>query len=104
MRFRPTLLFCALALGLSGLASAAQKSKDDAEPAPTRDQFRTSQNNLRQLGIAMHAGHDVGQAFPNNIKGRDGKALLSWRVAILPYLEQDNLFKSFKLDEAWDSE
>ena len=30
--------------------------------------------------------------------------LLSWRVLILPYIEQDNLFKEFHLDEPWDSE
>jgi hypothetical protein len=31
-------------------------------------------------------------------------SLLSWRVAMLPYLEQDVLYRQFKLDEAWDSE
>src|SRR5262249_47458476 len=29
---------------------------------------------------------------------------LSWRVAILPYLGEDKLYKQFKLDEPWDSE
>src|SRR5205807_1793185 len=28
---------------------------------------------------------------------------LSWRVALLPYLEQNPLYKAFKLDEPWDS-
>src|SRR5205823_763689 len=31
-----------------------------------------------------------------------GKPLLSWRVLLLPYIEQDNLYKQFKLDEPWD--
>jgi len=35
---------------------------------------------------------------------KQGKPLLSWRVALLPYVEQDNLYKQFKLDEPWDSE
>src|SRR5207248_2297468 len=34
---------------------------------------------------------------------KDGKALLSWRVAILPYIEQQPLYNKFKLDEPWDS-
>ena len=34
---------------------------------------------------------------------RPGKPLLSWRVLILPYLEQDALYKEFHLDEPWDS-
>ncbi|HEV3237767.1 MAG TPA: DUF1559 domain-containing protein, partial [Gemmataceae bacterium] len=42
--------------------------------------------------------------LPHDITDKDGKALLSWRVAILPYLEQDGLHKQFKLDEPWNSE
>jgi RNA polymerase sigma factor (sigma-70 family) len=34
--------------------------------------------------------------------GQGGKALLSWRVTLLPYLGEDNLYKQFKLDEPWD--
>jgi hypothetical protein len=64
-----------------------------------------SANNLKQIGLALHNFHDVHKAFPPSaIYGKDGKALLSWRVAVLPYLDQDNLYKQFKLDEPWDSE
>jgi RNA polymerase sigma factor (sigma-70 family) len=34
--------------------------------------------------------------------GKEGKALLSWRVTLLPYLGEDNLHKQFRLDEPWD--
>jgi RNA polymerase sigma factor (sigma-70 family) len=34
--------------------------------------------------------------------GQGGRALLSWRVTLLPYLGEDNLYKQFKLDEPWD--
>src|SRR5204863_3386120 len=33
-----------------------------------------------------------------------GKPLLSWRVEILPFIEENELFKQFHLDEPWDSE
>src|SRR5512147_3147612 len=33
---------------------------------------------------------------------KDGKPLLSWRVMILPYIEEDALFREFHLDEPWD--
>jgi hypothetical protein len=36
------------------------------------------------------------------IGGTGGKALLSWRVTLLPYLGEDNLYKQFKIDEPWD--
>jgi Protein of unknown function (DUF1559) len=37
------------------------------------------------------------------VYGPDGTPLLSWRVLLLPYIEQDELYKEFKLDEPWDS-
>ena len=36
--------------------------------------------------------------------GPDGRPLYSWRVLLLPYIEQEPLFKEFHLDEPWDSE
>jgi len=63
-----------------------------------------STNNLKQIGLAMHNHLSVNNAFPGPIRDKDGKALLSWRVAILPYLEQQALYNEFHLDEPWDSE
>jgi hypothetical protein len=60
-------------------------------------------NNLRQLALAMHNYHAVYNRMPGDICGPDGQPLLSWRVALLPYLGQDQLFKQFNLDEPWDS-
>jgi hypothetical protein len=65
-----------------------------------------SANNLKQIGLAMHSFHDTNGRFPAAAiydKARK-KPLLSWRVHLLPFLEQDNLYRQFKLDEPWDSE
>lgn len=43
------------------------------------------------------------QRLPANITAKDGKPLLSWRVELLPYLEQNALYQQFKNDEPWDS-
>jgi hypothetical protein len=59
-------------------------------------------NNLKQIGLAVHNYHDVHNALPTDVVGPDGKALLSWRVQLLPYLEQDNLFKQLDMTKAWD--
>lgn len=68
-------------------------------------QRMSSQNNMKQILLAFHNLHDANNAFPAQaITAKDGKPLLSWRVAILPYIEQDALYKKFKLDEPWDSE
>ena len=72
----------------------------------SREAARRAQcvNNLKQIALAMHNYHSANNAFPQT---RDldekGKPLLSWRVAILPYIEQQELYNKFKLDEPWDS-
>jgi hypothetical protein len=64
-----------------------------------------SSNNLKQIALALHNYEAKNGVFPPAaIVDKKGKPLLSWRVAILPYIEQDNLYKKFKLDEPWDSE
>lgn len=62
-------------------------------------------NNMRMLGVAMHNYHAVYNKFPAGAStDAQGKPLLSWRVLILPYIEQQPLFDQFHLDEPWDSE
>jgi hypothetical protein len=60
-------------------------------------------NNLKQIVLALHNYESTYQILPNGIKDEQGQLLLSWRVQILPYLEQGPLFQKFKLDEPWDS-
>ena len=57
------------------------------------------------LGVMfMECKRDKG-AFPDNIYTKDGKRLLSWRVALLNYGDSGDiaLYKRFHLDEPWDS-
>jgi len=66
---------------------------------------RKAKTNLKQIALAMHNYHDTYGTFPPHaIYSKDGKPLLSWRVMILPYIEQNNLYQQFHLDEPWDSE
>jgi hypothetical protein len=44
-----------------------------------------------------------GRLPPAVKHGNDGQPLYSWRVLLLPFLEQQNLFSQFNLDEPWDS-
>ena len=62
-------------------------------------------NDMKQIALAMHNYHDANGHFPPDaVPGPAGKAKLSWRVHLLPYLEQQELFNQFKLDEPWNSE
>jgi hypothetical protein len=64
-----------------------------------------STNNLKQIALAMHNFHDANKGLPNHAirHPKTGDPLLSWRVAILPYIEQLALYQQIKLDERWDS-
>jgi beta-lactamase regulating signal transducer with metallopeptidase domain len=62
-------------------------------------------NNLKQIALALHNYHDVHKHFPPAVLlGPDGKTKYSWRVAILPYIEQQELYRQYDFNEPWDSE
>ena len=64
-----------------------------------------SANNLKQLAMGMHNYHDVNQRFPMsaNVLGPGNNPPHSWRVAILPYIEEEALFRLYRFNEPWDS-
>ena len=64
-----------------------------------------STNNIKMMMLAMLNYESArGQLPAQAICDANGKPLLSWRVAILPYLEEQALYDQFRLDEPWDSE
>ena len=99
-----TRIALALVLGFLSLACVAAPIPKDSEKLgpPTEKELQASQENLKKLGIAIHTHYDDHNAVPRNIADKDGKALLSWRVQMLPYIDA-KLHKEFKLDEPWDS-
>ena len=107
MRTR-TLGLAAVALASAALlapvhSAPAPPERAPGEPPPTDAELRRSATTLKLIGIAIHSYHDAFNRLPADVVGKDGKPLLSWRVLILPYIEQENLFNQFKLDEPWDS-
>ncbi|QDV38406.1 DUF1559 domain-containing protein [Tautonia plasticadhaerens] len=61
-------------------------------------------NNIKQLGLAMHNYHERHKSFPPAYStDAEGRPLLSWRVHLLAFLEEQTLFDEFHLDEPWDS-
>lgn len=62
-----------------------------------------TQNNLKQIVLAMHSFHDMSKKLPPAASfGADGKPNLSWRVHILPFIEQIDLYQQFDLNAPWD--
>ena len=81
------------------MVPAVQKTRDAAGRVQ-------SMNNLKQMSLATINMADSNQgALPAAaIYFKEGEPLLSWRMAILPYIEQEDLYKQFHLDEPWDSQ
>jgi hypothetical protein len=62
------------------------------------------EEHLRQLVAALDRYHETKGSYPPPaICDAAGRPLLSWRVALLPYLNEQALYGEFKLDEPWDS-
>jgi uncharacterized protein DUF1559 len=91
---------------LGGYAAALGTLFDAVGKVRTAAARMKDSNNLKQIGLAMHNVHSAYDRFPSPDRGMDANAKpgLSWRVHILPFIEQEALYRQFKLDEPWDSE
>ncbi len=66
--------------------------------------FGYSQFSLRYVGLCLQSYHEInGMLPPAVVTDRNGKPLYSWRVLLLPYLDEVETYREFKLDEPWDS-
>jgi prepilin-type processing-associated H-X9-DG protein len=73
-----------------------------AREAARRNQ---SANNMKMIGLAMHNYHDVHGRLPATANvDENGEPLLSWRVHLLPFMDERDLYEQFHLDEPWDSD
>jgi prepilin-type N-terminal cleavage/methylation domain-containing protein len=56
-------------------------------------------NNLKQIGLAMHNHHDVHGRLP--AFSTAGSDAATWAVMLLPFMEQDNLFRQWDLSRSY---
>src|SRR6266478_4077273 len=56
------------------------------------------QNNLKQIALACQNFHDTYRWLPPS---RPADDYVTWAVLILPYIEEGNLYKQFKIDQLW---
>ncbi len=89
--------FCVIGMFIAVALPGFQAAREAARRAQCT-------NNLKQISIALHNYYEDYDRFPPPaVTDAEGKPLLSWRVLILPYLDQPELYARFKLDEPWDS-
>lgn len=93
------VVLAAIVVVLIGLLLPAQQTSCGGSRA------MNSSNKLKQIGLALHNYHDLYGVFPPAyVADEAGKLLYSWRVLILPFLEQEALYQRFDLTQAWDSD
>jgi hypothetical protein len=101
-------------LAITGIASGAIGSCLSVPliiglAVPTVQRFRDvdarmrSRHNLQRLALAMQRYHDINGTFPAAGGGLNIHPGLSWRVTLLPFLQEESLFRQFRLDEPADS-
>lgn len=84
-----TVLFSALSLGVRG---ACEAEKRWACP-----------NRLKGIAWALHQYHaEYGSFPPAYVCDKEGRRAHSWRVLILPYLDEDELYSQYRFDEPWN--
>jgi hypothetical protein len=96
----------ALAVAAAGLGAGSGVAAADPprQGAPGPDAARQVALNLDRIGLAIHKHLMAHDAFPGSaVCDAAGKPLLSWRVAVLPYLGEGALYDEFRRDEPWDS-
>lgn len=84
-----SMVFLLLIPAISQVGKAAQRAQ--------------STNQMRQIVLGSLMFESARRVLPDDIKSADGEPLLSWRVAILPFIERQDLYAKFKLNEPWNS-
>jgi prepilin-type processing-associated H-X9-DG protein len=89
--FHLLVIVAIIAILIGLLLPAVQKVREAAARM-------NSQNNMRQIGIACHNYMDTNGKLPPGVDGKNFSGL----VYLLPYLEQDNVFKMIDLTKSPD--
>jgi prepilin-type N-terminal cleavage/methylation domain-containing protein/prepilin-type processing-associated H-X9-DG protein len=79
------------------LLPAVQKTREAANRM-------SCQNNLKQLGLAIHTFHDANGHLPSTQRPPSNAAPLprqGWMLFILPYIEQSNLYNQYDFTQSW---
>lgn len=87
-----------IAVLIAILLPAVQKVRDAANRT-------TCQNNLKQIGLALHGYHDSKKNFPGNTRpaATANSARMRWFTKVLPFLEQANISRQYDPGSNWDS-
>ena len=82
--------------GLSWLIPALPAAREEAR-------FSQCRGHMKQLLLGMYNYEDQFQRLPVSQNAEPGQPPHSWRVAVLPFMDQQKLWEEYHFDQAWDS-
>jgi Protein of unknown function (DUF1559) len=88
---------------VTSVKKGIEQAQKDWEAAIAEAESEQSSQNLDEIGQAIIAYEAANRSLPQNSYDDQGRPLLSWRVHLLPYMKEAELYKKFRLDEPWDS-
>ena len=83
-------------IGILGLVTLWPPAVSQARAAAARTQCK---NNLKQIGLALHNYHDIHRMFPTPVQQKLDR---SWRVTLLPFMQEEKLYEQYHQDAPWD--
>ncbi len=90
------LTFVAFILSMPALMSALTAP-------PNRTPTNETRNTLRQLAVAVYLYEEQHGPLPRVVYDENGRPMHSWRVLILPIIEEPTLYKQYRFEEPWNS-
>lgn len=98
---KPTLLEWLVILAVVAVLVALLLPR--VRQAVNRARSARCRENLALIGLGLHTYHDDHERLPPaSVRDAEGRALHSWRVLILPYLDQHEVYVRYWQDEPWD--
>lgn len=81
---------------IAALLPAVQAARESARRAQCT-------NNLKMIALAMHNYEATWGMFPPAITtDQEGRPMHSWRVLLLPYLEEQSLYSAYNFEQPWN--
>ena len=95
------LLVVLCAVLVAGVRPEQPVTAEAEQLQANRDQSR---DNLKMIALAFHNYAALNGHFPPAVlRGPDGTTTHSWRVALLPFLGQEQLYSQYDRSQSWDS-
>jgi len=88
---------------LIGLCVLLFTTMTGCSPLSSEEYKKYANENLLVIGMGFHGFNARYESLPSTTMP-GAKHPVSWRVQLLPYVDQEALYKQYKLDEPWDSE